>query len=380
MKRRLKVLLLHGEAAPYRLALFESLNQEVDLEVYECQHGRVGRMWSIPSRGHSFKRRCLEFLRIGPFTINYTLSFSLIFRRYDVYILGDYHRVLFSTLIAFSLAKLFGKALVMWSSSINDNYVERYKRMIDEYILRPIFNFFYLHSDALTAYGEATKRHLIKTGVNPQNIFTGTQVVCITKLVGDIHYACAMRGHPSFKGKKVILSVCYFERRKGLDYMIDAYKSLNRDDAILVLAGAGKEEARLKELAKAKSDSIYFPGYVEGEEKAYYYSIADIFVLPTLCDEWGLVINEAMAFGLPIITTEHAGCAEELVKGNGFIVEARSALALKEAMERLLNDEDLRRKMAEESKKLIEGYTIEKARKTFMDAIAQAVRSRAIRN
>jgi len=106
--------------------------------------------------------------------------------------------------------------------------------------------------------------------------------------------------------------------------------SLSRRDATLKIMGIGEEEDKLKSLAIGEKN-IVFLGYLEEEEKAKYYATTDIFVLPTLFDPWGLVINEAMYHGLPIITTSAAG-ATDLIRGNGIIVKAGDESQLKQAI------------------------------------------------
>lgn len=378
MKRKLKALLLHGEMSPYRLPLFESLAEKVDLDVYECQHRSGRRRWSISPDEYSFKSRLLKFFRMGPFIINYSLPFGLLSRRYEVYILGEDARIVFSECLVFMLAKLFRRPVIIWSGTTERVFYEKYKNIVNKYILEPLNKFIYRYADAFIAYGEQTKKCLLKKGVPPQKIYFGTQVLCTKELMSHAKDIITPSTDISFKNKLVILCVSYFDRRKGINYLIEAYKLLNRNDTVLILAGAGREEENLKLLANDRKD-IYFPGYIEAKEKAYYYSIADIFVLPTLCDAWGLVVNEAMMFGLPVITTNEAGCAQELIKGNGFIVDAGNSLVLKEAMEKLLNDDNLRQQMGAVSKKIVKEFIIENAKKTFIDAIDYALKYSLIR-
>lgn len=375
MKHKLKVLLLHGEMSPYRLPLFESLSEDVDLEVYYCKKRSSRRKWSILQSEFNFKRRVLASFNLGPLIINPTLPFRLLFHRYDVYILGEDHPTFISKVIVFLIAKLLHKHIIIWSGNTEEDYYEGYRKIGDKYVLGPINKFIYRYVEAFIAYGEQTQKYLLKKGVPQQKIYAGTQVICTNQLIRHAKDISTPSTDIFFKNKKVILCVSYFEHFKGINYLIEAYKQLNRNDTVLVLAGAGREERNLKLLAHNRDD-IYFPGYVEREEKAYYYSIADIFVFPTFRDVWGLVVNEAMMFGLPVITTNGAGCAQELINGNGFIVDAGSSLALKEAMEKILNDDSLRRKMGTKSKEIIGKFTIENAKTTFIDAIDQTLKSR----
>jgi glycosyltransferase involved in cell wall biosynthesis len=92
---------------------------------------------------------------------------------------------------------------------------------------------------------------------------------------------------------------------------------------------------------------------------ARYYAAADIFVLPSRSETWGLVINEAMEFGLPIVTTSAVGAAADLVAPgtNGLVVPPDDSNALAGALEQLVCDPGLRRAMGERSRKCVAQHT-----------------------
>jgi glycosyltransferase involved in cell wall biosynthesis len=109
---------------------------------------------------------------------------------------------------------------------------------------------------------------------------------------------------------------------------------------------------------------------VNQSEISKYYSIADIFVLPSNFDTWGLVVNEAMNFGLPVIVSDRCGCAKGLVKGNGFIFKAGDVNDLKEKLETLINDSDLRKEMGRKSMDIIKNYSYDKTIDGILNAIS----------
>jgi len=102
-----------------------------------------------------------------------------------------------------------------------------------------------------------------------------------------------------------------------------------------------------------------------------YYDMADLFVLPTREDIWGLVVNEAMARGLPIITTDNCGAGVELVRDNGVIIPTESVDELAKAINNFISDKRLLSQMSAQSLKIIKAYTIEsmvKAHLAYFDA------------
>jgi len=360
------VLLLHSDVSPYRLHLFDLLGKEIDLTVFFCDYKPSRRKWIIPQGDYSFSSQILKCLNLGPFMINPTLIKALCSDTFDIYILGADSRIIVSLITLFAYAKFKKKPLIIWSGSTENNYFELYKRLADRYIMSPIYSLIHHYSDAFIAYGEATREYLVNRSAAPERIFSGTQA-----LQADQVFAKDPPAKPwprQFAGKKVILCISYFDRRKGINYLIEAYKMLQRDDTVLIIGGSGVHEGFLKALAAGRKD-ILFTGYLHQDERAYYYSHADIFAFPTLSDGWGLVVNEAMMFGLPVVVTTEAGCARELIKGNGFVVRPGNAVEIKQALESLLADGVLRKRMGIISKEIIWNYTIENAKDAFLRAI-----------
>lgn len=100
---------------------------------------------------------------------------------------------------------------------------------------------------------------------------------------------------------------------------------------------------------------VYFKGWVSEEMKYIYYSTSDLFVLPTLDDVWGLVINEAMCCGLPVISTKAAGASWDMIipEENGYVVEPSNLDQLYLAMKNIMEDKFLRDKMGKKSLEIV---------------------------
>ena len=119
------------------------------------------------------------------------------------------------------------------------------------------------------------------------------------------------------------------------------------------------------------------PGRLSGADLLDVYSVADVFVLPSRFEPWGLVVNEAMAAGLPVLASERVGCVDDLVRAGetGMIVPAESELALTAAMQKLFDDQALRNDMSNNASALIAGWTLEQEADTIVDCWKQMVRS-----
>ena len=165
----------------------------------------------------------------------------------------------------------------------------------------------------------------------------------------------------AIKTDKLILAVGQFIYRKGFDVLLNAYKDLSNDVSICLIGGEVTNE--YKNIVKTNyMKNVIFIDNISKEKLVQYYLAADLFVLPTREDIWGLVINEAMAKGLPIITTDKCIAGIELVKDfeNGFIVPADSESELLKLTNLLLNDEYLRRRISLNNLIKIRNYTFEK--------------------
>jgi glycosyltransferase involved in cell wall biosynthesis len=152
---------------------------------------------------------------------------------------------------------------------------------------------------------------------------------------------------------------------KGVFDLLAAYRNLPRgvrEDFGLVFVGSGVCRAELETRARGlKSGTIAFTGFLEKEELADIYARAAALVLPTHSDVWGLVVNEAMACGLPIIASSVAGCVADLVEDgwNGRIVAAGNPDVLGAAMQSLALDPELRSTMSARSRQRSRDYSPE---------------------
>tara|TARA_B100000686_G_C16761340_1_gene958889 strand:- start:393 stop:1487 length:1095 start_codon:yes stop_codon:yes gene_type:complete len=135
----------------------------------------------------------------------------------------------------------------------------------------------------------------------------------------------------------VILYVGKLTRRKRLDVLIKAFFEAEwaSEKPALVFVGEGElKEQLIKNAPRAK-----FPGFVNQSQLPAYYALADVFVLPSEREPWGLVVNEAMACGTPVVVSNQVGCASDLVDGrSGLVVEVGNYKDLAEALAKTLRD------------------------------------------
>jgi glycosyltransferase involved in cell wall biosynthesis len=367
-----KVLLCTNIPAPYRLPVFAQLAQRLDLYVLFAQGDTPERYWQLSLEPSTFQYAILTHvtLQLGQvrLVVNPGLWRWLRQQKFDVAIWGDNRQTLLSGWCLYLAARLYHRPFIIWSGATPGDTISARSHPLWQRGYARCWRWLMRRATAIVAYGSATRQHLIQQGITADKVFMGTQVMPLTLLPQPT----ADRTVLGVAGKQVVLSVNYFLPRKGLSVLIAAFQQVAQADDVLVLVGDGPERESLQRLA-AGDGRIRFPGYQDGAAKTAWYAAADIFVLPTLHDPWGLVVNEAMAFGLPIITTSAAGCTPDLVQDNGRVVPAEDVQALAAALADLLADPVLRQQMGERSRTLIADYTVERVCTTFLHAIRYAL-------
>jgi 1,2-diacylglycerol 3-alpha-glucosyltransferase len=154
---------------------------------------------------------------------------------------------------------------------------------------------------------------------------------------------------------------------KNVDGLIQAYKrylNLDNTDAKLPLTivGDGPERDRLQKMAAGvRNGEIRFLGNKQPDEIPELYANAKVFVLPSISEPWGLVTNEAMASGLPVLISNKCGSSEMINHGeNGLLFTPKDQMELAELMATVTENDQLRSHLAQNAVETIKEYTPEK--------------------
>ncbi len=183
--------------------------------------------------------------------------------------------------------------------------------------------------DGFVVPGKAAFEYLCLLGAAAESILTAPNAVDNAFFATQ---AEAVKSKPvAFREKfglppRFLLWVGRLVPEKGVFDLLEAYAKLDaglRSEVGLVFAGDGASREELMQRARRISPgAVCFPGFAQREDLAGLYALAEALVLPTHSDTWGLVVNEAMACGLPIIVSNVAGCSGDLVEDgwNGYVV------------------------------------------------------------
>src|SRR6266478_5042905 len=247
-----------------------------------------------------------------------------------------------------------------------------------------------LYSAALVG-GQRHVEYLVELGMPRERVFTGYDVV-------DNHYfrqkADEVRSQRSEVRQKHALPENYFLasasfiEKKNLTKRIRAYGEYRRGSEMrsqksevsnnkapwdLVVLGDGPLKTDLCRLISdlRLNEHVHLPGFEPYDELPVYYALANAFVHASTTEQWGLVVNEAIASGLPVIVSERCGCVPELVQGNGFTfdpMDERELAALMLKMTSLSNDE--RRRLGDASYTIAANFSPER----FGEGLERAAR------
>jgi glycosyltransferase involved in cell wall biosynthesis len=360
-----KLVIVTEIIAPYRIPVFDALARrpEIDLHViFLSENDPALRQWRVYKDEIDFQYHVLPSWRrrFGRYNVLINRGvFSALNRiRPDAVLCGGYNYL--ASWESACWARVHRVPLLLWSESTALDR-RRGHRLVEFMKTR-----FLSLCRAFVVPGRSSLQYLKDLGIPDQRIFTAPNAVDIPLFAALAEEArrkeLQVRARHSLP-LRYFLYVGRLVRAKGVFELLEAYAQLDgeiRAKVGLVCVGDGADHAELRERASRISPgTIQFPGFVHREGLPEFYALADALIFPTHSDTWGLVVNEAMSSGLPVISTSVAGCAADLVQDgwNGFVVLPGDPLQLASAMTRLAGDSELRMEMGSRSRERIEAYS-----------------------
>jgi glycosyltransferase involved in cell wall biosynthesis len=372
-----RAVILTEIISPYRIPVFNALaeNPQIDLKViFLAETDPDLRQWQIYKNEIRFPYEILPSWRhrLGKHSVllNRGLAASLTSSSPEVIVCGGYNY--FASWTALRWAKRNETRFMLWTESTGSD-ARSANRIADHLKKR-----FLSHCHGVVVPGISSRRYVRAFQFDDKCIFTASNAV-------DTDFfavrAEAARANAGVIRQQLGLPPRYFlfvgrlVREKGVFDLLDAYAALSiktRAQIGLVFAGDGSTRSELEHCARSQQlDSIRFTGFAQREQLANYYALADVFVFPTHSDPWGLVVNEAMACALPVISTTVAGCAADLVRDglNGRLVTAGNIAELSTAMAELSSQESARLSMGQRSRQLIREFSPESCASGMAEAM-----------
>ena len=236
-------------------------------------------------------------------------------------------------------------------------------------------------ASSLIYIGTANRRFWESYGAPGAKLHAAPYAVDNERIAGEIErareWAVTKRIELGLEGKVVFLFVGRLVKRTNVDLIVRAVRRIASPDIALLIVGDGEERRGLELLAE-NDRRIIFTGAIPQSELPPYYALSDVLVLPARDEPWGLVINEAMAGGLAVVAHEHAGAAVDLVdSGNGAALRTFEVDELVAAISGIADDESLRERMRENSRRRIAEWSIDGAARGIIEADSQTFRDTA---
>lgn len=278
-----------------------------------------------------------------------------------------------AALAALAWAKTRGKITILMSES---SYGDKPRHRLGEWGKRRLVRRF----DAALVGGRKQRAYAARLGIPMERIFLGYDVVDNAYFAAGALAARRRAGEHRRRlglGRPFFLTVCRFLPKKNLGLLLEAYRRYRGLAGAgawdLVLCGSGPLEEALSGQAR-RIGGVRFPGSQQIEALPIFYGLASVFILASShFEQWGLVVNEAMASGLPVLVSRACGCAPELVRQgvNGFTFDPGDAEGLARLLLKMSSPAVDLKAMGAASARLIAPWTPE----TFARNLFQAVRA-----
>lgn len=224
----------------------------------------------------------------------------------------------------------------------------KYEKSWRRTIFNPLVKYLIKRTTNFIAYGSRAKEYLISLGINEKKIqifYNTIDIDYFQNKSADFNIAERenLKKSLSIKTSKIILFSGRIIEMKGIFEMVSGFNIYYRknSDISLILMGTGPDKHKLQKYIKEMNiKNIFFTGFIQYANLYKYYAISDLLLFPSRQDVWGLVLNEAAACGLPIITPSEVGASVDLIQEgkNGYIIELNCPICISESIDKIFNN------------------------------------------
>ena len=367
---------IHNHAPLYRAL---AADPDIDLSVFFMQSAwsatgydpAVGSVvdWGVPLRegydGEVFPNR--SPWRDGGDRVWKYINPALVWRVFRessdaVYVHGHNH---FTHLAAILAARLAGKRLLVRTISYNLGRRPWLVRLLRAMLYRALYRL----ADRLLYIGQHNRRLFLDFGARAKQLEYAPHVVDNARFREEHRRLSPQRetirrDFGIAPGHRVVLFCAKLIPKKQPLAMIDAFFDADLGNWTLLMVGDGplRTACEARAMARGGRKGVVFAGFLDQRAVCRAYAIADMMVLPSSHQEtWGLVVNEAMNFGCPVIVSDRVGCAPDLLAtGAGLVYPHDRPERLVEALRRLAGNDALRARLGERARQLIANWSVER--------------------
>ncbi|MHC0036443.1 glycosyltransferase family 4 protein [Pseudoneobacillus sp. C159] len=352
----MKILYLSNIPSPYRVDYFNELGKTCDLTVvYQAENNSTLNSKWFSEDVRNFKAIFLKNGNINEKNIQLNIVKYIKRKKYDLIVASTYSNP--TEMLSILLMKLKGIPFIL--------EVDGGMPKEESYLKKRVKTFFIGSAKYWLSTSKATDKYLTYYGAKEENIFrypfTSLRSSEVLENPLDYEIKRKIRAKLGLNSKKIALAVGQFIYRKGFDILINSWENIDPSYQLIIIGDGELKSKLIKKIKELGITNITILDFMDKKQLINYYNAADIFVLPTREDIWGLVINEAMANALPVITTDRCVAGIELVKENenGFIIPIDNPDYLASKIIYLLENDKIRGNMSRKSLEKIKKYTIE---------------------
>ncbi len=355
-----KALVISSFPAPYRVGVFKELSKKYDLKVFFATNENDNRNseWFCKPGELNF-----QVLNNPQAVSDFDQELKSI-KKFDFVLAYDPTEA--PAIKAISVCRLHG---VKYFVNCDGAVIRR--NIFKDAVKR----FLYKGAAGCFSSGRSADEYFMAYGVKPQNIyrhkFSSLYERDLLARPVDADEKKQIRISLNLSDKFTFISVGQFIPRKGFDVLLKAWKDV-ASDAQLVIIGGGEERKLYEDMiASLPLHNVILLDFMDKNRLSQYYKASDVFVLATREDIWGLVVGEAMAHGLPVITTDKCVAGVEMISEgkNGFLVQAENAEELSEKINYMCHHPNDSSVMADANIRAIKEYTIEKIAQSHIEVI-----------
>lgn len=360
-----KVVIIHNIIAPYKVALFNELSILIpNMEVIFIAEKEKRRDWNIDYTTIKFPYTLLFKGSID--TIN---SFAIAKKTW-----GILEKIRPETSIICDYSNIYGWITLLWAKKNKNNLVFWLDSTINDkkhfFPKEQIKHFFLKHFHLYLAPGKKTKQYLEYMKVASSKIITTGYSVNNNFFIEQYQFyknkKVTLLNELEIKRKQNFIFIGRFAPEKNILTLLYSFLEVSKNNSEwgLILLGDGplKNEINTFISNNDLQDKILLPGFIQQDEIVKYLIASNVFILPSLSEPWGLVVNEAMLAKLPVIVSKKCGCVSELVKEgvNGFSFDPNDAPKLQLLMEGFIKAKYDIKLMGEESLNIVKQHSPDK--------------------
>ena len=372
------VLIITNIISPYRIPLFNyiSLQKDIKFKVVALAELEGNRNWEVKKDYIKFDYEILpgwhSFIwgKKREVAIHINKGITEVFRSYnpDVVITSGYDSLAYWQ--AFLYCKLYRKKFILWNGTtlLSAGSTRGVRGLLKHIIVKG--------ADGYIAYGTKAREYLEHFGAKTKNIYISTNTVDMAYFQSKVveyrnkeNFIKERKKYPKY----LLLYIGQLIRRKGIFQVLKALDNLLDSEVGLMIVGSGPEEKNLKVFCKEKNlKNVFFEGFKQQDELSRYYALADIFILPSFEEVWGLVVNEALASGLYVLSSKYAGASYDLIKEewNGEIFDPYKVGEIVDLIKRVKEKiKNIRERRDDISQYAYKEFSIEQSAEEFLKAI-----------